>query len=1535
MKNLLFILTILGLTLSLGAQTNPVVRLALVSGSDAAAPAADLLTAQLSGNPQIQLLERDQIAKVSHEQGLSAANTDYIKLGQLLGADGLLLFQADITNYPVDGPTVTLRLHLVAVQPGVVLAAEKFSWTVKQGPAEWAQNFAGRMAAWLPKLSVRSKDAIPLSIVNLRSAVASRDAEETERQLKLLTIERLSREPQIFVLERQQLDKLAGEKELQTDDAAFWNGSYLLDGVVDQQGYSPDTVTINARLTPPKGGAPLALAVSGSRTNLAEVINQLAARVDAALKLQSVVPAWNSADEAAQYLAEAKWGERWGLCAEAQAAAESAWALGQQDLECALVRVKAYVMDVSANAVKYQAAQSGLSSGFDANGRPQNPDPSDARLQELLDEIHAVHPLARIVKITRPPGSREVTFVYPDRPPEAGQIDEALRALDLYEQFSRTSPDGEPQILSRGKGWDDWRNSEWYQLGIDDLVAASRVLRSYNFTPDAQNPVADKLADLRARARSVAQLIARAPTVHDSYYVGDRIVSHDELDHAMREQPNIFRCETDWGCFWQETPEDTVALYRELLASPVFCYLHGDLWQPQPDLVRLTAWNPEDQKRLPAVWAGFVSELAGSTNVLWQMEAKALAMADAPAEDEAKADRSALLDLIRAHHAELVGNNVELFYQGWGLGFNDPELDALDQEYWNTTYTGNTPKARQSDFEKKRRYFQDNTPYDFFAFANLFDSHDFTPDEARELLPLATNYQAGLAGREKSATGMAQLQLKGAVAQVQFLINALNHRANPPAPAPPATPAPAPSAPAQITRPKPAGPPAPLPPENVTNILTVDQFLKLPLGDLPGDHISQVTFTAHHWLEGKLVLDFKYGAFLYTYDANGNWQSTHNATLPGIAILDPAAATWRVASCPETDITTQNRYYHHTTLLHGELYTCDGGQIRKYDFPGRTWQALPVSDGENYELFNVGGHLYAANGTLIFEITDGGKSSRILASTRRQPPASALDSADLGAPVLFPGPANSLRAATPRGVYRWTGSDWRQDAPAPALDLPAAIVPEGVLFRDMDSVSRLLTDAAAPELCLGGISRLSPGSPAEPRWKLPPQTYPASLAAALCESNLCLLAGHSTIHQTIDDTQHVTAERVEAQDGYNAALLVFFSDLPAPLQLYLNFDAPQGRPPLGGLNSHTRQFIPSLPPAFLLFAGDNLLFAGENSGLVIPMAVENPGADYQAGVWVLPLARLNPLITAQKQAALAQLAQAAAAHAEIQKNLLAQYDLNHNGVLDPDERETALTDPDFIAAELDDIDTNHNGWLDAPELAWFDANQNKVLDPQEQKGIELARHLLAQRLFEKFAPGGGGGLGQGEFNELIQSSLQTGPNAEPDLQFYQADENHDGHVDAGELEDLMQLHLDLMLRARRTSHGLSMPYFRNMSPSANDGQSFATTVENYWQRGVQSGQPPFGGMQFGQPPFGRFGGYPPGHSGPATAPPPLSPSERAAMEQFQQAFLKKYDHNHNGVLDPDEQSAARDDLDYGKYMINRLRLRQPTTAGQPNLATPP
>ena len=114
---------------------------------------------------------------------------------------------------------------------------------------------------------------------------------------------------------------------------------------------------------------------------------------------------------------------------------------------------------------------------------------------------------------------------------------------------------------------------------------------------------------------------------------------YDDLYH-FSERPNIFRLKVDCGCWWQETPEDCIALYRGLMDSPVFGYIHDRLWVRQEHQLtfapspRVIAWNETDQKRIPAVWKNFVREVDRSTNGLWRLEARAFCLADATNETD-------------------------------------------------------------------------------------------------------------------------------------------------------------------------------------------------------------------------------------------------------------------------------------------------------------------------------------------------------------------------------------------------------------------------------------------------------------------------------------------------------------------------------------------------------------------------------------------------------------------------------------------------------------------------------------------------------------------------------------------------------------------------------------------------------------------------------------------------------------------------------------------------------------------------------------
>ena len=326
-------------------------------------------------------------------------------------------------------------------------------------------------------------------MVNFHAGVRTAEAAELERQIAFLTVERLVREKRLFVLERKRMQALSEEKELSGAEAEpFWNGKYLLDGAIDRNGFNPDVVTISARLIPP-GGNPVLIEASGSRTNCIEVVNLLAAKVLAALKLEASPAAWNTVDEADKFFKEAQWNLAWKIFPQARQSAEAAWALGKQDADCMNLRVRTFM----------------------------------------------------------PPPDPGVIYYPPREKPSTEKIDDAIQAARLFQEFSQNVPPDEPKP-----------GSPWYKLGLDNLTIATRVLQQFNWSPEFYKPVSDKLAELRAQARAMAALLSRAPSVHDSYFVGSRKVTYDDLYH-FEEQPSIYGLEVEGGCLWQERPEDTLA----------------------------------------------------------------------------------------------------------------------------------------------------------------------------------------------------------------------------------------------------------------------------------------------------------------------------------------------------------------------------------------------------------------------------------------------------------------------------------------------------------------------------------------------------------------------------------------------------------------------------------------------------------------------------------------------------------------------------------------------------------------------------------------------------------------------------------------------------------------------------------------------------------------------------------------------------------------------------------------------------------------
>ena len=159
-----------------------------------------------------------------------------------------------------------------------------------------------------------------------------------------MLIHRLTRQREVFVLERQRLGEILLEKENGAEpEAAFWTGRYLIEGELDKSGFNRDRMTLSARLISPKGGTSIPLEVEGPRGDLTVIVESVTAKVLTGLHVSPGTNDWRPQEEAEQFYEQAKWAQRWGLAREAQEAIESAWALGKRTEAVARLRIEAYL----------------------------------------------------------------------------------------------------------------------------------------------------------------------------------------------------------------------------------------------------------------------------------------------------------------------------------------------------------------------------------------------------------------------------------------------------------------------------------------------------------------------------------------------------------------------------------------------------------------------------------------------------------------------------------------------------------------------------------------------------------------------------------------------------------------------------------------------------------------------------------------------------------------------------------------------------------------------------------------------------------------------------------------------------------------------------------------------------------------------------------------------------------------------------------------------------------------------------------------
>lgn len=211
---------------------------------------ADLLMVELQQS-NVELVERNEIEKVLKEQSLSLAGLtgkDSLRVGRLLKADGLVMLKQRGKE--------ALLVRLVAVSPAVMVWVEEFATPEKKRREadKLAAAIARTVDGYLPKLSVKAEDAIPVSLMRVKAEVSTarlrRKADDLTRLLQL----RLVKEPSLFVLERENLMRMEEEHRWAGKVSDFWTGSYLIDGAIAHSLAETNRLQCRVSLVAPRTG---------------------------------------------------------------------------------------------------------------------------------------------------------------------------------------------------------------------------------------------------------------------------------------------------------------------------------------------------------------------------------------------------------------------------------------------------------------------------------------------------------------------------------------------------------------------------------------------------------------------------------------------------------------------------------------------------------------------------------------------------------------------------------------------------------------------------------------------------------------------------------------------------------------------------------------------------------------------------------------------------------------------------------------------------------------------------------------------------------------------------------------------------------------------------------------------------------------------------------------------------------------------------------------------------------------------------------
>lgn len=315
-------------------------KLAIISLGESLKDAESLLTVRLPAETGAALLERSEMRRIARERNLqimleTAGNER--QAGRILGADVLVILR----EHTFDKGSLR-EAKVVAVHTGLVIGTALAEGKIPLD--SWTDEIIAICGAAGPLTSDKPESvrlmAVPRVVASLNTAIGR----ELERQLTVTMAARLGRLPNVIVVERNDLDRLALEQDSTVSNYA--TSAWLVDATLELPAAENDrSLSLLITLKTRTADASRTLRVEGTLDQIGELVNNTISEIEKVVATGPAEP-WRMSEEAAAYLQKARQFQQAFLWADVASSAEAARALGLDTDDIARLRMDAAVQRI-------------------------------------------------------------------------------------------------------------------------------------------------------------------------------------------------------------------------------------------------------------------------------------------------------------------------------------------------------------------------------------------------------------------------------------------------------------------------------------------------------------------------------------------------------------------------------------------------------------------------------------------------------------------------------------------------------------------------------------------------------------------------------------------------------------------------------------------------------------------------------------------------------------------------------------------------------------------------------------------------------------------------------------------------------------------------------------------------------------------------------------------------------------------------------------------------------------------------------------